>query len=104
MLTATTGALVLGGTGVSFWYYARSSARSPRAVPPFFRSCFARARCHSGVAWASSSRGLSGSSSIDIFCPCGTKPAGAPASVYTEIGVPTVGQFMGTAARAPLTH
>jgi hypothetical protein len=37
-------------------------------VKPFSRSCFAQARCHSGVTWASSSRGFLGSSSIDIFC------------------------------------
>jgi hypothetical protein len=36
-------------------------------MKPFFHSWFARARCHSGVASASSSRGFSGLSSVDIF-------------------------------------
>jgi hypothetical protein len=53
------------------------SCSSAIFVKPFLRRCFARARCHSGVARASSWRGFLGSSSIDIFCPqCGTRPAG----------------------------
>ena len=45
------------------------SCSSAILVKPFLRRSFARARCHSGIAWASSWRSFLESSSIDMFCP-----------------------------------
>src|SRR5262245_10817539 len=88
---------------------ARSFARYARVLPPSWRSrCFADPSPELDATPVSLGHHLGGASwdrprsTCSAPRVCGAAPA-APASVYTEIEVPTLGRFLGTPASAT-TH